>query len=318
MQLVDSTTGGHIWSENYDRTLDAGNIFELQDDLTDVIVGTVADGGGVLTRSMLATIRRRPVDELTADDWVFRAIGWIRQITPEEHAVVREGLERAVEQEPDHAVAWGWLAIIYVSEYQHSLNPLPDPLGRVERTARRSVDLDPTCQVGWAAVAQLSHHRFDLDGFLPAADRAISLNPRDTHFVGVMAMMIGMSGDWTRGNEITRNAMRVNPHHPGWLHFTTSYHAIWKRDFDEAMREAKRIQMPELPWSPRLMASLSGHLGDRDEAQRSLLALEQMGLSDLETTRADWAKWIPDETVFNLLIEGHEKAAALAGGDDDS
>lgn len=53
---------------------------------------------------------------------------------------VREGLGRAMEQEPDYADGGAWLAAIYRDEFIPDYNPRPDPLRRAENVARRALD----------------------------------------------------------------------------------------------------------------------------------------------------------------------------------
>ena len=48
VQLVDATTGAHLWAETYDRAFNPEAVFELQDELVPRIVSTVADTHGVL------------------------------------------------------------------------------------------------------------------------------------------------------------------------------------------------------------------------------------------------------------------------------
>ena len=59
VQLVDATTGAHLWAENYERTFSPDAIFELQDDLVPRIVSTVADMHGILPRRMSEAVRGR-------------------------------------------------------------------------------------------------------------------------------------------------------------------------------------------------------------------------------------------------------------------
>jgi len=53
-QLLYAASGTQLWAESYDREISNASPFEIQDDLTDHIVTTVADGYGVLIRSMAA------------------------------------------------------------------------------------------------------------------------------------------------------------------------------------------------------------------------------------------------------------------------
>ncbi len=110
VQLLDAETGAHLWSERFDRDLSTSDIFDAQDELTDRIVATVADPFGVLTRSLGAIAKAKPVDSLTAHDCVLRTFGYWQQVVPEEHADVRSALEQALKREPDHAEACACLA----------------------------------------------------------------------------------------------------------------------------------------------------------------------------------------------------------------
>jgi TolB-like protein len=105
VQLVDTTSGAHLWAENYERTFSPDALFELQDELVPRIVSTVADQNGILTRRMSATLRGKSEDALTPHEAVLRAFSYFERVTPDEHLVVRRILERAVRHAPDHADA---------------------------------------------------------------------------------------------------------------------------------------------------------------------------------------------------------------------
>ena len=119
MQLLDAKTGAHLWAERFDRDLGATDIFAVQDELTDRIVATVADPFGVLTRSLGALAKAKPVDTLTAHECVLRTFAYWQQVRPDEHAEVRTALERALQREPDHAEALACLSRVYLDEFRH-------------------------------------------------------------------------------------------------------------------------------------------------------------------------------------------------------
>ncbi len=101
VQLVDASSGAHLWAETYDRPFQPEEIFALQDDLVPRIVSTVADRYGVLPHSMSEAVRSKPADELSPYEAVLRSFGYYERVnTAEEHAAVRAGLERAVQQAP--------------------------------------------------------------------------------------------------------------------------------------------------------------------------------------------------------------------------
>ena len=59
VQLVDASSGAHLWAERYDRALRTEDLFDLQDDVVPLIVSTVADTYGVLPHTMSEALRNR-------------------------------------------------------------------------------------------------------------------------------------------------------------------------------------------------------------------------------------------------------------------
>ena len=165
VQLLDASTGTHMWAEAYDRDLAGAGIFEVQDDITDRVVATVADPYGVLVRSMAVAVRDRPVEELSAQELALRCSAYFHQVRSDEHARMRSALERKVEREPTHAESWAWLSRLYSHEHEFRLNPRPDSVERSLEAARRAVDVDPACQAGWEALAEASYFARDLGAF---------------------------------------------------------------------------------------------------------------------------------------------------------
>ena len=136
VQLVDATSGAHLWAENYERTFRPEAVFELQDDLVPRIVSTVADSHGVLPHSMNEVVRSKGSDELSPYEAVLRSFGYVERVNAEEHAVARAGLERAVQQAPRHADCLAMLAVLCVEEFTHWFQ-------RPARSTRARLDLRP-------------------------------------------------------------------------------------------------------------------------------------------------------------------------------
>lgn len=128
VQLVDTITGAHLWAESYDRPFNAEQIFALQDELVPRIVATVADQHGVLIHSIAETMRTKSKDRFTPDEAVLSVFGFHERMTPEEHATLRDLLERMVREHPDHGNCWAMLETLYADEYMFGFNVKPDPL----------------------------------------------------------------------------------------------------------------------------------------------------------------------------------------------
>jgi TolB-like protein/predicted Zn-dependent protease len=318
VHLVDSQTGAHMWAETYDRAVGSAGLFEVQDDITRRVVANVADRSGVLVRSMAAALKDRACDALSVAELVLRYYVYEAQVKTDEHALLRSAFERALEREPLQANGWACLAGLYHQEHGLGLNPRPDTARRLRQAAERAIELDPTCQDGWKELA-VAHFFFDRDltGLRLAAERAVSLNPLDTAVVAWVGIMLAYAGDWERGVEIAQQAMAPNPHHPGWYHLAPSVYHYTRREYDEALKSAKRINMPTFLSSHLLLAAAAGQLGRHDDVRVALQNLERIGppFLDPALVREHWVKWTWEAAVVDHLVEGFVKAKALIEGD---
>jgi non-specific serine/threonine protein kinase len=309
-QLVDASTGAQLWAEAYNRELGDASPFQLQDHLTDRIVATVADSQGVLVRSMAASIRERPVEELSVSELILRYHSYMQQTGPAEHAIVRPGLERALEREPNHAEGWAILADLYSFEYSLRLNPLPDSLERARRAAQRAVDIDPTSQMGWSALAVAYFFARDYTAFHPAADRAVALNPRHSTMLGYMGTYIFGAGEWEKGYNLVQRAKSLNPHHPGWLYFVPFNYHYRKKEYEKALGAAKQANMPYDPWNYLYITAACGQLQRKQEAAAAISGLRKQSPAflNLAVVREDLEKWFADKECIEHLLDGMRKA----------
>src|SRR5271169_16095 len=179
VQLVDATTGAHLWAETYERVFNADAVFELQDDLVPRIVSTVADMNGVLTRDMSEAVRGRAPEQLSPYEAVLRSFGYLQRITPEELATSLAGLEQAVEKAPNYADAWAMLAYLCVQDYAQGVNLQADALRRGLIAARRAVEASPSNPLAYVSLAQVLFFHKEFQSFRNAAERAVVLNPMD-------------------------------------------------------------------------------------------------------------------------------------------
>ena len=316
MQLLDASTGVHLWAQRFDRDLDTNDIFAAQDELTDRIVATVADPFGVLTRSLAAQVKARPADAPTAHEAVLLTFAYWQNVRPDEQAAVRTALEQALEREPDHAEALACLARLYVDEHRFVFNPPPDALERALRTAQRAVELDTTSQLAYRSLAEAHYYRLELSAFRRAADRALALNPRDTANVHWMGMLIAYSGEWEIGRSICEKVMQLNPHHPSWFYlFYLSCH-YRESEYEQALEAAEKVNMPGYYFVSMDLAMINAQLGRIEEARKHLKTFIALAPDVARDPRAETSKWwCFDENFVEHRMEGLRKAGLDVDGE---
>ncbi len=306
-QLVDAVSGAHLWAETYERTFSPDEIFALQDDLVPRIVSTVADQYGILPRTMSEALRGKSEESLTPQEAVLRTFSYFTRITPEEHAIVRRILERAVREAPDHADSWATLSMIYRGEFAQGYNTGPNPLDRALAAAQRAVDLAPTHALGHSALATVYFFRKEMIPFRIEAERALALNPLDAGSKAYLGLLIAASGEWDRGCEMVESAMQLNPNCPGYFYFARCCNGYRQGKYAEVLEASARVNMPSYFHTHAMRAAALGQLGRREDALKAVQDLLALRPDFAAAARQEYAKWY-DSELIEQLIDGLRKA----------
>src|SRR5207245_4467138 len=124
-QLIDTTTGGHIWSERFDRPFT--DIFALQDEIVQKIVITLKLQ---LTLMDQGWIVRKRTGNLEAYDAILRGHEYLWRYTQEANAQARQMFEKAVALDPQYADAYTLLGYSYFREWLFGWSTDPQTLER--------------------------------------------------------------------------------------------------------------------------------------------------------------------------------------------
>lgn len=241
-QLVDAGTGEQIFAETYDRDLSAESLFAVQEDVAARIATEIADPHGVIHRTGAV---RRKAETQAYDAYHCRLLAteYWRHPTPEQHARVRDLLERAVQIDPDYAGAWGMLAIVYGDELRGGFNIRqdPPPLVRALEAAERSVRLDPLNATGQHALFLTRFHLGLFDGYRDAAQKALKANPNYADMLADMAVCEALRGDAEQGFSLNARAIELCPNPPGWYHVGACLLHFRSGDYEAALASARQV-----------------------------------------------------------------------------
>ncbi len=317
VQLVDAVSGAHLWAATYERSFTPEAIFELQDDLAPRIVSTAADMHGVLPRSMAASVRLKPSDQLTPYEALLRGFGHSAIFRADDVVEVQSCLERAVQQSPGNADCLAMLSAIQTDAYGVCDDVSADILEKAHRSAQAAVEAASTNALSYHALAKVFFFKRNLPAFCSAAERAIALNPMDGATIAYMGILIAFAGDWERGTALTEKGMQLNANHPGW-HLMTAWHdAYRRRDYPKALELALKLNAPKNPWVQRSLTVSYAQLGRQAEARNSLRDLLALVPNYSQVAREMHARWLEPELVEHML-EGLRKAGLEIRDEDAS
>ena len=210
VQLVDATTGFHLWAERYDR--DMQDVLDIQDDITAKIVDTLSVK---LTEAERQRSARRYTVNIEAYDDFLRGQALYVRSTPEDNLQARALFQQAVERDPGFARAYGVMAHSYVDEFRFGWEKNPAAaLDRALELANRAVALDDQLPQAYRALSYVYLHRREYSRSLDAIQRAIALDPNDADSHALLALNYIYDGNHETAIRMLREAMRLNPHYP--------------------------------------------------------------------------------------------------------
>ena len=172
-QLVDATTGAHLWSERFEGTLD--DIFELQDQVAASVVGAIAPQ---MERAEIERAKHKPTENLNAYDYYLRGMANLNLGSREAITEALTLFEKAIQLDPDFASAYGTAAWCHFWRKVNGWMTDPREAAEGARLARRAVELGRDDAVALARGGHaLAHLTGDLDGGIALHERALALNP---------------------------------------------------------------------------------------------------------------------------------------------
>jgi adenylate cyclase len=309
-QLIDTSTGAHIWADRFDGALD--DIFELQDQVASGVVGAIESK---LRQSEIERASRKPTESLDAYDFYLRALAELHKYTEEGMRKVIDLVKRALAIDPSYAAAAaliGWCRIHWRAE---GWGPLSDAdVAEGVDPARQAIEMgkdDPDAL--WMGGQVISFLGGDHTTGAGVIGRALTLNPNSAHAWMASGYVSIFQSRPDRAIEAFENAMRLSPFDPMGYFITAGLASanLGAGRYEEALEWANRSlrELPRYIPSVRNKVVICAHLGRIEEA-RHLLARLLALQPDLTIAKINQygaaVRWPPDRLA--LYVDGLRKA----------
>jgi adenylate cyclase len=266
-QLIDATTGGHLWSERYDR--DLSDIFAVQSEIAEEILGAVDVEIGAAEAQRLA---RKPSESLTAVEAAWKGIYHLNRVTRDDNEKARRLFAHAVELDPAFADAHAFLGITYVTEFAAGWSSNAKLLDRAEELGHRAIALDESLPSGHQAVAWVHLNRGNSAEAIAAAERVIELAPSDEFGLSTRGLALAQEGRFLEATGAVRQALRLNPRAPTALlaNVAAVNFAVGRRE--EAVKQLERVRTanPDHIISRVILVAYYEREGRRDQASTAV------------------------------------------------
>jgi TolB-like protein/Tfp pilus assembly protein PilF len=249
-QLIDATSGRHLWADRYDH--DLRDLFALHDEITLKIVSAleVKLSVGVQTRMTSKTM-----PNFEAWSYYVRGYGHMKRHTKDDNASARELFERAAGLAPEFAPVFTALGLTHFDDARHAWSKSrEESLLRAVELAKKALaldDSDPMIHVLWGAI-YLRQKRYDQA--IAEGEKAVALGPNQTYPHIMLAMYLYHTSRYKEALPLVKKAMRLDPYYPSFYLELLGHVYLSMEEYEKAVEAFKMVVVRE---SHRIV----GHLG---------------------------------------------------------
>jgi adenylate cyclase len=277
-QLVDTATGAHLWADRFDGGL--GDIFGLQDQVTESVVGAIAPA---VEKAEIERAKRKPTESLDAYALYLRGVARFYQYGSQQaNSEALRLFNSAIELDPDFAAAYGRAASCYLfAKTMGWISVTPNEIAEVTRLAQRAVELGKDDATALAASGYaLALVVRDLGVAAGLIDRALVLNSNLAEAWSNGGWVKNWLGDPESAVERFARAMRLSPLDPRATEMRagTAHAHFFLGHYDEAASWAAMALQdnPDNQAGLRIGAASNAIAGRPEQAHKAVARLRQL------------------------------------------
>jgi adenylate cyclase len=269
-QLIDATSGVHVWSERYDR--DLADIFGVQDEIALAVTAAIAPA--IVDAERQRAVRKRP-ESLGAWEAYQRGMWHMTRHNVADNELAATFFQRAIDLDPAYAAAYGGLAWSHMAASSvFGVITIPESCALSEPLARKAIALDEHDAVARARLALAVFLKGDFDGAIQESERALAVNENCADAFGVKGAALVFSGRRQEGREAIGQYLKLSPRDPARPVRLSQIAAsqYLDGDYEDAVLTARQVirEYPKQPIAYRWLAASLGQLGRTAEAQEAL------------------------------------------------
>jgi TolB-like protein len=232
VQLIAADRDEHVWSEEYDRDLTVAHLFEIQSEVAERVASALEVE---LTASERQRIERHPTESLAAYDLYLLGRYYWNQLSAEGLERAIEYFERALDLDPDFALAYSGLADTYMVQTQGWGLAPRDVFPQAREAAERALELDPTrAEAHTSLGGVLLFYDWDFEAAEAAFRRAIELNPNYAQAPHWLGISLYSRARFAEASQAVERALALDPQST-YVKMNVGYLLYISRRYEQAL-----------------------------------------------------------------------------------
>jgi len=209
-QLIDATTGHHLWAKRYDR--DLKDIFAIQDEITMKIMTAIQVK---LTEGDHARVFGTGTYNLEAYMKFLKGLEHYRTGGRERDLLAMQAFEEAIAIDPDYAIAYRFLAGAHHMKVYYQTSKSPQrTLTLVKELTQKAISLDDTLAEARSYLGACYAIVGEYEKGVAEAERAVELSPNSADAYFMLGVVLAIADRLEEAKPMIKKAMSINPFPP--------------------------------------------------------------------------------------------------------
>jgi len=207
-QLIDASSGHHLWAERYDGKF--GDVFNLQDKIVRKIVVALAVK---LTDDEEENITRKETDIDAAYHAFLKGLDTLNRYNPKTIAKGFSYFERAIKLDPNYWRAYAALGESYfkLSNQAPSLLNISFPEARLRARHFMNMSMRQPSTLSYRTASMLSIYKREFENAITESERALTLEPNNSRTNGLVSFALIAGSRPTEAIAYAQRAYRIDP-----------------------------------------------------------------------------------------------------------
>ena len=304
VRLIDVNENLRLWGENFKADLEVDDLFDLQSDISKQVAAKVGTEYGLINKKRSLFHEAEKTDD-TSEYMVLLKYYYHQTILTEKSGQdLFESVEKALVENPNSALLLAIKANVFGEIYAFGFPDAEQAYKIFGECAEQAYAINPHNPIVRAILAFKCFMYGEEERFYSLCDETVPWIPNTPIRLGAFAMFLSLFGEWVKGKELMDRVIENNMDIPMWLYGITCLYYYKDEDYEMALKEANKYQMPEFHWGAMLRAAIHGQLGNQLAASKNIEELLNIRPDFQERGRYLITRYIKEDSLTTHVVEG--------------
>jgi len=308
VRLIDVKENLRIWGENFKANLEKDDLFDVQTKISSRVASIMGSEYGLINKKKFSLLLASKTDVPSEYMMLLKFYFHETQLTEDSFNNLLESVEKALTQDPDSAIYLAIKANMFGDVYAFGLPGADEAYKIFGELAEKAYTINPYNPFVRVVLAHKCFMYGDKERFCNICDEMVSWMANNPYRLGTLALLICLYGEWEKGKELLDRVLENNIDIPMWLFGATCLYFYRDEEYELALKEANKYQMPNFYWGPLLRAAIHGQLKQKELALKNINKLLEVRPDFKERGRYLMSRYIKEDSLVSHVIEGLAKA----------